>query len=150
MALQFPFSFENIDITGIAVGLFIFFVVFGILLKSKLLGRSKAINMIVALIMAILVVQNSTISNYILNFSSNISALLITALVFVMIMALTSASGFAIFSLFILLILFLAIINIYPFSIILDYISVYFVQILIILHIAIMVFWWLFRKEINK
>ena len=147
MAVEFPFSLQDIDILMAALGLFIILIIYGLLQKSKILGKNKAIHLIVGTIFAFLVIQNEVISFYIIDFSSNISFLLLVALVFVVIMTIARASALSMFMLFILLIMVLITAGIYPFSLLQFYISGNFLRILIILHILIMLVYWLMRDN---
>lgn len=147
MVLEFPFSFEDVDFIRIATGFFIMLLFFGLLQKSKILGRNKAAHLVISLIIAIYVVSNDAISNFLLDLSSNVALLVLMAVVFVMMMALTNASAFLLFVLFFLILLVLVLIGIYPFYLVLDYIPEGLITLFIVITIGIMILLLIFRER---
>ncbi len=147
MAFGFPFNIENIDFLRISVGIFITLITFGVLQKAKILGKSRIINLVVALIIALLLARNEKLVQLVLNFSSNISVLLILGLVFVMIMALTNASSLTLAMLGLFVVLVLIGLNVYPFVLIRAYLPDIWIKVLIALFVVIMVILWATRKK---
>ncbi|MBS3095664.1 hypothetical protein J4231_03210 [Candidatus Woesearchaeota archaeon] len=137
MALEFPFSFEDLDLLRVAAGFFVMLIVFGILQKSKVIGKNKAINLLVSLAIGIYVLLNERVSGFILDFSSNAAFLIIFALVIAVLMVLANISALAIFIIFIIATLFLVGTSIYPFYLVLDYVSADFLKTAIIFGIVI-------------
>jgi len=148
MAIEFPFSFQDIDLMRIAVGFFITLIVFGILQGSKIIGKSKPLNFIVAVIMGFYVMFNNVISNFILDFSSNFAVLLLIAVVLVMMMSLSGSSSMVMVKVFLSVVLILPFLNIYPFNLLRDVFPENLFKILLIVAIVVIALLWiLWRKK---
>lgn len=139
MAIEIPLAFDNIDFARAGVGFFVFLVLFGILQKAKILGKSKMINLLISLIIALYVMSNEAVSDFIISLSSNVAVVVIFALVFILVMAFANFSALSLFFMFILIMLFLVLTNVSPFYLVLDYVPSGIVKILIVICIFIVI-----------
>lgn len=148
MAIEFPFSFQDFDIMRIAVGFFITLIVFGILQGSKIIGKNKPLNFIIAAIIGFYAMLNNVVSNFILDFSSNFAVLLLIAVVLVMMMALSGSSSMVMIKVFLSVVLILPFLNIYPFNLFREAFPENLFKILLIVAIVVIALLWiLWRKK---